>query len=184
MSTNNNIAASSVVDTDCLSDVDLQAILDDLLHGTEEFDEFDQITEDLFDSVVRFLSFFVSNDSFIPFQRIEQSNDDQTRSDGYTHQSMESAQTSAELVVDCVDPMIDTYNSQQHHHQQQVPTSPDQTLFSIMTPELDPWLDANMPFCKQEPLVDDDVSNDPVLGTCGMLFDEDDGFALFDGYIN
>jgi hypothetical protein len=87
------------------------------------------------------------------------------------------AQTSTELVVGCSDPMIDSGH--------QVPSSPQGTavgLLSMLSPVEDQWLDADLLFCKQEPIVDDNNSNDPVLG-CGGMFEEDTLADLF-GYIN
>jgi len=157
-------ADASIVDTACLSDIDLQAIIDDLLQGTDEFDEFDPIEEDLLDTDEQFLE-------------SDCDDDDQSRSDAYADRVVEMAQTSTELVVGCGDPMIDSGH--------QVPNSPQGTavgLLSMLSPVDDQWLDADLLFCKQEPLIDDDNASDPILGG-GCMFEEDTLADLF-GYIN
>jgi len=155
-------ADAPIVGTDCLSDIDLQAIIDDLLQGTDEFDEFASIEDDLLDADEQYLDSDADDDS----------DDDQSRSDAHTDRVVETASTSAELVVD---PMIDAGH--------QVPASPHGTavgLCSMLSPVDDAWFDADLLFCKQEPTVDDDSG---VLGSGAGMFEEDTLADLF-GYIN
>jgi len=159
--TTTHAADATTVDIDCISDIDLQAIIDDLLQGT---DEFESIEEDLLDADEQFLD---SDD--------DDDDDDQSRSDAYTDRVMETSSTSTELVIGCVDPMIDAGH--------QVPSSPHGTavgLCSMLSPVDDAWLDADLLFCKQEPIVDDD---NVVIGGGGGMFEEDTLADLF-GYIN
>jgi len=158
-----NTADASLADTACVSDIDLQAIIDDLLQGTDEFDEFEPIEEDMLNSHEQFIE-------------SECDDDDQSRSNAYTDRVMEMAATSAELVVGCVDPIIDAGHL--------VPTSPHGTavgLLSMLSPVDDQWFDGDLLFCKQEPHVDDGAS-DRAIGD-GVMFEEDTLADLF-GYIN
>jgi len=156
-------ADTTIASTDCLSDIDLQAIIDDLLLGTDEFDEFASIEDDLLDA----------DEQYLDSDADDSDDDDQSRSDAHTDRVVETASTSAELVVD---PMIDAGHL--------VPTSPHGTavgLCSMLSPVDDAWFDADLLFCKQEPTVDDDSG---VGGGGGAGMFEEDTLADLFGYIN